>query len=159
MNTEQFGARRTSQPAMTENQRSGHTRIDARDAADLHEGTNVPGEFRPLTEDLEATQLAVTFVCVPPHTDFERGTGHVHDAVEELYLISRGTLTMRCGDEILRLTAPSAVRVDPQTPRSHRNEGDDPVEMWAVSPWIARSDSTKLPGFWAPSENAERRLR
>jgi mannose-6-phosphate isomerase-like protein (cupin superfamily) len=101
------------------------------------------GEFRQLTEAIGASQLAVTFVRVPAHTDFERGTGHIHEEIEELYLVTRGTLTMRCGEDVLSLRAPAAVRVDPQTPRSHRNEGDEPVEMWAVSRWIARSDLNK----------------
>lgn len=137
----------------------GYQQVDAEAVDDLHEGTDVPGEFRPLTDELGARQLAATFIRVPPHTDFERGTAHIHEHLEELYLISRGTLTMRCGDDVLRLQAPAAVRVAPQTPRSHRNEGDEPVEMWAVSPWMDISDSTKLPGFWDPSPHAERRPR
>lgn len=137
----------------------GYRHVDPDEVDDLHEGSDVPGEFRPLTEALGARQLAATLVRVPPHTDFERGTAHIHQQLEELYLISRGTLTMRCGDDVLVLKAPAAVRVDPQTPRSHRNEGDEPVEMWAVSPWMTHSDSTKLPDFWDPSPNAERRSR
>ena len=139
--------------------RDGYRQVDPDSVEDLHDGTDTPGEFRPLTEALDARQLAVTLVRVPPHTDFECGTAHTHEQLEELYLISRGTLTMRCGDDVLVLTAPAAVRIDPQTPRSHRNEGDEPVEMWAVSPWMEQSDSTKLPGFWAPSPDAERRRR
>lgn len=139
--------------------RLGYRQVDPDVVDDLHEGTDIPGEFRPLTEALDARQLAATLVRVPPHTDFERGTAHTHEHLEELYLISRGTLTMRCGDDVITLTAPAAVRVDPQTPRTHRNEGDEPVEMWVVSPWLATSDSSKLPDYWAPSPNAERRMR
>jgi mannose-6-phosphate isomerase-like protein (cupin superfamily) len=112
----------------------GYAHVAPDSVADFHDGTDVPGEFRQLTDALGARQLAVTFVRVPPHTDFERGTAHVHERIEELYLISRGTLTMRCGDDGLHLSAPVAVWVDPETPRSHRNEGDEPVEMLAVSP-------------------------
>lgn len=137
----------------------GYAVVDPETVTDFHDGTDVPGEFRQLTDALGARQLAVTFVRVPPHTDFERGTAHVHEQIEELYLVTRGTLTMRCGPDVLRLSAPAAVRVDPQTPRSHRNEGDEPVEMWAVSPWIERSDSTKLPDFWDPSPLAQRSTR
>ena len=139
--------------------RAGYRHVDPDAVDDLHEGTDTPGEFRSLTEALGSRQLAATLVRVPPHTDFERGTAHTHEHLEELYLISRGTLTMRCGEDVLTLTAPVAVRVDPQTPRTHRNEGDEPVEMWAVSPWMETSDSTKLPNFWTPSPNAERRTR
>ena len=40
---------------------------------------------------------------------------------------------MRFGDEVRKVSAGSVVRVAPRTPRSHRNEGDEPVELWAVS--------------------------
>ena len=91
---------------------------------------------------------------MPPHSDFEQGTGHFHDEVEELYLVVRGTLTMRFGDEIRTVRAPSAVRVAPTTPRSHRNEGDEPVELWAVSRRIDHGDATKLDDFWEASPEA-----
>ena len=139
--------------------RDGYRHVDPDAVDDLHEGTDVPGEFRPLTEALGARQLAATLVRVPPRTDFERGTAHTHQHLEEIYLVSHGTLTMRCGGDVIVLQAPAAVRVDPQTPRSHRNEGDEPVEMWVVSPWMEGSDSAKLSGFWEPSPDAHRRLR
>ena len=124
------------------------------DAEDTYAGSDVPGEFRRLTNLLECSQLAVTLIRVPPHSDFEQGTGHFHDEIEELYLVTRGTLTMRFGDEIRTVSAPAAVRVAPTTPRSHRNEGDEPVEMWAISPRLGRSDSTKLDDFWEASPEA-----
>jgi mannose-6-phosphate isomerase-like protein (cupin superfamily) len=134
----------------------GYAVVDPNQVENFHDGTDIPGEFRQLTEALGARQLAVTFVRVPAHTDFERGTGHIHEEIEELYLVTRGTLTMRCGEDVLSLRAPAAVRVDPQTPRSHRNEGDEPVEMWAVSRWMERSDSTKIDDFWDASPEAGR---
>ncbi len=85
------------------------------------------------------------------HTDFERGVGPFREELEEIYLISRGTLTMRCAEDVMHISAPTAVRVDPNTPRSYRNEGDDPVEMWVVSRLLRYSDSTKVPGFWSAS--------
>ena len=121
---------------------------------DAYAGTDVPGEFRRLTAALDCEQLAVTLIRVPPHSDFEQGTGHFHDEVEELYLVTRGTLTMRFGDEVRPVSAPAAVRVAPRTPRSHRNEGDEPVEMWAVSTRIDEPDSVKLDDFWEASPDA-----
>ena len=124
------------------------------DADDAYAGTDVPGEFRHLTQVLGAEQLAVTLIRVPPHSDFEQGTGHFHDEIEELYLVTRGTVTMRCGDDIHRVTAPAAVRVAAETPRSHRNEGDETVELWAISIQLGRDDATKLDDFWAASPEA-----
>jgi mannose-6-phosphate isomerase-like protein (cupin superfamily) len=128
--------------------------VDPDDAQDHYAGSDVPGEFRSLTESLGCSQLAVTLIRVPPHSDFEQGTGHFHDEIEELYLVTRGTLTMRFGEEVRTVSAPAAVRVAPTTPRSHRNEGDEPVEMWALSRRLGRSDSTKLDDFWEASPQA-----
>jgi mannose-6-phosphate isomerase-like protein (cupin superfamily) len=133
---------------------SDYAIADADAVDDVYEGTDVPGEFRRLSGALGCEQLAVTMIRVPPHSDFEQGTGHFHDEVEELYLVMRGTLTMRFGDDVRAVRAGSAVRVAPRTPRSHRNEGDEPVEMWAISRRIDRSDATKIDDFWAASPDA-----
>jgi mannose-6-phosphate isomerase-like protein (cupin superfamily) len=128
--------------------------VNPNEVRNFYAGTDVPGEFRRLTEALDCEQLAVTLIRVPPHSDFEQGTGHFHDEVEELYLVTRGTLTMRFGDEVHRVSAPAAVRVAPKTPRSHRNEGDEPVDMWAVSRRLDHGDATKLDDFWEASPDA-----
>jgi mannose-6-phosphate isomerase-like protein (cupin superfamily) len=136
---------------------SGYEIVDPDAVEDVYAGTDVPGEFRSLTGALGCEQLAATLIRVPPHSDFEQGTGHFHDEVEELYLITRGTLTMRFGDDIHRVTAPAAVRVAPSTRRSHRNEGDEPVDMWAISRSIDHGDATKIDDFWGASPDASQR--
>ena len=135
----------------------GFAVVAADDVDDLYAGTDVPGEFRPLTKALGAQQLAATLIRIPPHSDFEQGTGHFHDEIEELYIVARGSLTMRFGDEVRTVGAGSAVRVAPGTARSHRNEGDEPVELWAVSRQAARGDATKIDAFWDPSPDAATR--
>ena len=130
------------------------TVVGADDVEDHYAGSSVPGEFRRLTDALGAEQVAVTLIRVPPHSDFEQGTGHYHDDQEEVYIVTRGTLTMRFGDEIRPVAAGSAVRVAAKTPRSHRNEGDEPVELWAVSRRQGEGDATKLDGFWEASPEA-----
>ena len=133
---------------------SDYAIVDPDDVKDAYAGSDVPGEFRRLTRALGAEQLSATLIRVPPHSDFEQGTGHYHDEVEELYLITRGTLTIRFGDEVREVRAPSAVRVPPRTPRSHRNEGSEPVDMWAISRKIDHGDATKIDDFWEPSPQA-----
>jgi mannose-6-phosphate isomerase-like protein (cupin superfamily) len=128
--------------------------VAADDVEDFYAGTDVPGEFRRLTGALGSEQIALTLIRVPPHSDFEQGTGHYHDATEELYIVTRGTLTMRFGDDVHEVDAGHAARVAPRTPRSHRNEGDEPVEMWAISRKSDRSDSTKIDEFWEASPQA-----
>jgi mannose-6-phosphate isomerase-like protein (cupin superfamily) len=133
---------------------SDHSVVRADDVDNAYDGTDVPGEFRPLTRALDTEQLAVTLIRVPPHCDFEQGTGHFHDEVEELYIVARGALTMRFGDEIEQVGPGAVARVAPATARSHRNEGDEPVEMWAVSRRIAHGDATKIDDFWEASPEA-----
>ena len=133
---------------------SDYAIVDPDEVDNVYEGGDVPGEFRRLTDALDCEQLAVTLIRVPPHSDFEQGTGHYHDEVEELYLVTRGTLTMRFGDDVRAVGPGSAVRVAPRTPRSHRNEGDEPVEMWAISRRLERGDATKIDDFWEASADA-----
>jgi mannose-6-phosphate isomerase-like protein (cupin superfamily) len=132
----------------------GFAIVDPDQVEDHYAGTDVPGEFRRLSGPLGCEQIAATLIRVPPHSDFEQGTGHYHDEIEELYLVTRGTLTMRFGDEVRRVSAPAAVRVAARTPRSHRNEGDEPVELWAVSRQLGKHDATKLDEFWEASPDA-----
>jgi len=128
--------------------------VRADDVPDHYAGGDVPGEFRRLTDALRAEQLSITLIRVPPHSDFEQGTGHFHDRTEELYVVTRGTLTMRFGDEVQAVSAGSVARVAPTTRRSHRNEGDEPVEMWAVSRSDGMGDAHKLDDFWEASPDA-----
>jgi mannose-6-phosphate isomerase-like protein (cupin superfamily) len=131
--------------------------VDPDTVDDPYAGTDVPGEFRRLTDLLGCDQLSVTLIRVPAHSDFEQGTGHFHQDVEELYLVTRGMLTMRFGDDVRQVRAPAAVRVANRTPRSHRNEGDEDVEMWAVSRKIEHGDATKIDEFWEASPQARQK--
>jgi hypothetical protein len=63
---------------------------------------------------------------------------------------------MRFDDDVHTVTAPAAVRVAPGTARSHRNEGAEPVELWAVSRQIDHRDATKIDDFWDASPDARR---
>jgi mannose-6-phosphate isomerase-like protein (cupin superfamily) len=131
-----------------------YTIVKADEAEDAYAGSDVPGEFRSLKKELGAEQVAVTLIRIPPHSDFEQGSGHSHEQLEEIYILTRGTLTMRFDEEIEQVTAGSVVRVAPGTVRSHRNEGDEPAEVWAVSQRIEERDSNKVEDFWGPSAEA-----
>lgn len=136
---------------------SDYTIIDPTAADDVYEGSDVPGSFRPLGEACEAEQLALTLIQVPAHSDFEQGTGHFHEEIEEVYILARGTLTMRFGDDVQRVSAPAVVRVAPRTKRSHRNEGDEPVDMYAISRALGHGDATKIDDFWEASPDASQK--
>jgi mannose-6-phosphate isomerase-like protein (cupin superfamily) len=127
---------------------SDYSIVRADEVENPYAGSDVPGEFRSLKDALEAQQVAVTLIRVPPHSDFEQGTGHFHEKLEEIYIVARGKLTMRFDDAVEEVAAGSVVRVSPGVTRSHRNEGEEPVEIWAVSRKIDEKDATKVEGFW-----------
>lgn len=141
----------------TDEEPSDYAIVDPDEVEDFYAGSEVPGEFRRLTDALGGEQLSATLIRVPAHSDFEQGYGHFHDEVDELYLVTRGTLTMRFGEDIRTVSAPAAVRVASQTRRSHRNEGPELVEMWAISRKVAHSDATKVDDFWEASPQASQR--
>jgi uncharacterized cupin superfamily protein len=132
----------------------GFAIVCADDVEDAYAGSDVPGEFRKLTDALGAEQLSVTLIRVPPHSDMEQSTGHTHSEIEELYIVAKGTITFRCDDDVEKVAAPAVVRVSPGTARSHRNESSEPVEMWAVSV-RGHKDATKIDDFWEPSPDAK----
>jgi mannose-6-phosphate isomerase-like protein (cupin superfamily) len=132
----------------------GFAIVRADDVDDAYAGSDVPGEFRKLTDALGAEQLSVTLIRVPPHSDMEQSTGHTHSEIEELYIVAKGTITFRCDEDIEKVAAPAVVRVSPGTARSHRNEGEEPVEIWAVSV-KGHKDATKLDDFWDASPEAK----
>jgi mannose-6-phosphate isomerase-like protein (cupin superfamily) len=132
----------------------GFAIVRADEVDDAYAGSDVPGEFRKLTDALGAEQLSVTLIRVPPHSDMEQSTGHTHSEIEELYIVAKGTITFRCGEHVEKVSAPSVVRVSPGTARSHRNEGEEPVEIWAVSV-MGHRDATKIDDFWEASPEAK----
>ena len=124
------------------------------DAEDAYAGSDVPGEFRRLTDALGAEQLSVTLIRIPPHSDMEQSTGHTHSEIEELYIVAKGTITFRCDEQVEEVEAPAVVRVSPGTARSHRNEGDEPVDLWAISPRSDGDGGHKIDAFWEASPEA-----
>jgi mannose-6-phosphate isomerase-like protein (cupin superfamily) len=135
---------------------NGYSIVRADEVEDSYADSEVPGEFRSLKEALGAEQVAVTLIRVPPHSDFEQGSGHFHEELEEIYIVTRGSLTMRFEAEVEEVEAGSVVRVAPGTTRSHRNEGEEPVEIWAVSRKIEDQDATKVEDFWEATPSSQR---
>src|SRR3954449_10606019 len=136
---------------------SDYSIVRGDEAKDAYADSDVPGEFHSLTDALGAEQVAVTLIRIPPHSDFEQGSGHRHSEIEEIYLVTRGALTMRFGEKVETVEAGTAVRVAPQTVRSHRNEGEEPVEMWAISRQSESDGGEKVDEFWEASPEAAQR--
>jgi mannose-6-phosphate isomerase-like protein (cupin superfamily) len=64
---------------------------------------------------------------------------------------------MRLGDDVHKVGPGTVVRVAPGMPRSHRNQGDEPVDMWAVSRRLDHGDAVKIDESWEASPDAAQR--
>jgi hypothetical protein len=53
---------------------SAYSIVRADEVEDSYADNDVRGEFHSLKEALEAEEVAVTLIRVPPHSDFEQGT-------------------------------------------------------------------------------------
>jgi mannose-6-phosphate isomerase-like protein (cupin superfamily) len=110
-----------------------------------------PGEMRMMTSALGAEQVAFTYRRMPEHTGGKGSYGHRHKEQEEIYFVASGTLQFKLGDDIVDVTAGTAVRVPPETWRSVWNDEAEDAELIIVSkvvPGGSRDDAEYLEDFW-----------
>jgi hypothetical protein len=62
---------------------SGYSIVKADEVENPYANSEVPGEFRSLKEALGSGQVSVTLIRVLPHSDFEQGNGHHHQAAQQ----------------------------------------------------------------------------
>jgi quercetin dioxygenase-like cupin family protein len=74
--------------------------------------------------------------------------GHRHREQEEVYVVVRGTVTIKLGDDLVDLREWDAVRVAPATERG-LEAGPDGAEVLAFgAPSNENRDAEMLPTFW-----------
>ena len=146
-------AQRVQRPPLTD-----YAIVAADDVDDFYAGSDVPGEFRRLTDALGSEQVAVTLIRVPPHSDFEQGTGHYHDEIEELYIVTRGH-----ADHALRRRGRARSRAGRRcaSPRGRRartaTRATSPSSCGRSRASSRRVDATKIDDFWEASPAAAQR--
>jgi uncharacterized cupin superfamily protein len=77
--------------------------------------------FRKIRSALGVQAFGVNAIVLPPGYESRR---HYHERQEELYVVLRGMIEMRLGDETRLLGPGGLARVDPGTVRSLRNASD-----------------------------------
>ncbi len=128
------------------------TREDAFDAMKEYPGF---GEMRFYTQAADAEQVAITWRAMPPGTGGRGSYGHRHADQEEIYLVIRGTLTFKVGDDVFEVGPHTAVRVASDAFRSVHNDSDDEAEMVICSVRVeGAEDQTEMTegDFWAEAE-------
>ena len=115
----------------------GYAIVHPDDVADSYADSKVPGEFRRLTDALEATSSPSRSSGSPPTPTSSRAPATTTRRSRSVYLVTRGTLTMRFFDAIETGPAPAAGRVAPGTSRSRRYDYDEGREV----PFCSNLDS------------------
>lgn len=132
---------------------SDHTVMRSSDAPDF--SGDAPGAFLGYARPMGAEEIAFNvrvlepgMTNVPPGEDPTRG--HSHPAIEELYYVVEGEVTVKCGDDVERLGPRDAVLIPRGVAHMARNEGDAPAVLAMVSPRMEdpRGGSVWHDGFW-----------
>jgi mannose-6-phosphate isomerase-like protein (cupin superfamily) len=101
-------------------------------------------ESRFAARDLDAEQTGVAYHRFRPGK--RQGFAHRHEAVEEVYVVIRGSGRMKLGDDIIELEPLDAIRVSPEVTRQFE-AGPDGIEVLAFGPRRA-DDGEAVHGWW-----------
>jgi len=133
---------------------SDYTVLRAADAPD-YTGEH-PGAFLGYARPMASEQLAVNvrvlepgMAHMPPGGDPTRG--HSHRTIEEIYFVLDGELTIKLGDDVLKLGPRDAVLIPAGTPRSTRNDSDSEAAFLMISTKVddIRAETVGHEEFWA----------
>jgi mannose-6-phosphate isomerase-like protein (cupin superfamily) len=91
------------------------------------------GEMRSFTRAAGCDQVALTWRQMPSGTGGKGSYGHRHPGQDEVYLVIRGTVQFKLGDDVVEVGPRTAVRVGGDVFRSVHNEGPEEAELVIVS--------------------------
>ena len=109
-------------------------------------------ELRVLRDVLGCENIGISYLRFGPGWRMTRG--HRHPAGEEVYVLVEGRARIKVDDEILELTAPSAIRVPGRRWRAIRAEGDEAAVFVVASYPIDDPDATEFERDFWPTDNA-----
>jgi quercetin dioxygenase-like cupin family protein len=117
---------------------------DVTDAAAGQEFSAVQ-EARFARRDLEATDTGLALQYFKPGC--RQAFAHRHDQAEEIYVVLRGSGTIKLDDETVQIGPLDAIRVAPQVTRGFA-AGDDGLEVLVFGPHHERDGELVTEGFW-----------
>ena len=132
-----------------------YTVLRAGDAPDFTQGKDPGHEFRGYGA-LGSEQVSLNVIVLEPGASHKvpgmpDSTGHSHEGIDELYIVTEGELTLKLDDEELVLGPLDAVRIAPEVKRATRNTSDAPTTVIMTSPKMhdPRGQTEFHEGFWA----------
>jgi mannose-6-phosphate isomerase-like protein (cupin superfamily) len=125
-------------------------RQDAIDYMAEYEGF---GEMRSYTGPIDAEQIAFTWRQMPARTGGRGSYGHRHLTQEEIYFVTRGTVTFKVGGDEFEAGPETAVRIAPAAVRSIHNDTDEVAEVVLCSVRVddLEAEVETVDGFWPES--------
>jgi mannose-6-phosphate isomerase-like protein (cupin superfamily) len=125
-------------------------------AADAPDYTgDAPGAFIGYGRPMGAEQIALNVRVLAPHTTHvppggDPAWGHSHRTIEEIYFVLEGELTMKLGDDVVKLGPRDAVLIPATTTRAVRNDTDAEAAFALISVKVEdlRAESVPQEGFW-----------
>jgi mannose-6-phosphate isomerase-like protein (cupin superfamily) len=129
-------------------QMSDFTVVNLREVEDMApKGGMSPGmEARFARVPLELEQSGLSYFKVAP--DYRTGFGHTHSEQEEVYLVIRGSLVVKVGDEEKELREWDAIRIAPGATHSFAG-GPDGAEIVAYgAPNTENKDADLIKDWW-----------
>ena len=128
----------------------GYKVVERGDADDWMAAYPGFGEMRSYTRALDNQEVALTWRVMPPGTGGKGSYGHRHKNQEEVFLVLRGKVHFKLGDDVFEAGPNTAVRVDTDVFRSIHNDGPDEAEL-IICAKRAQGDEAedeKLDEFW-----------
>lgn len=132
---------------------SEYTVMRAADAPDFT--GDAPGAFFGYGHPMGSGQIAFNLRVLEPGTTHmppggDPTAGHSHATIEEIYFVLEGEVTLKLGDDEVKLGPRDAVLIPAATPRATRNQGDVTAALAMVSIKVAdqRAESNFQEGFW-----------
>jgi mannose-6-phosphate isomerase-like protein (cupin superfamily) len=127
---------------------SGYTIVNLKEVEDQAEnfGLSPDLEARFARVALDAELIGLTYQRLAPNLRIP--WGHTHKTQEEVYVVLRGQLRMKLGDEVKELGPWDAVRISKETMRG-LEAGPDGVELLAIGAPGGPGDAEIEQGWWS----------
>jgi mannose-6-phosphate isomerase-like protein (cupin superfamily) len=136
-------------PEMTAHQTAkGYSVATREQALDFMAGYPGYGEQRWYSDRLATEQVSFSWRRMPPGTGGRGSYGHRHPGQEEIYLVVRGTVTFKVGDDVFEAGPQTAVRMSGDEFYAVHNDSDDEAELVILSTRLSEPPTEKQDEFW-----------
>ena len=128
-----------------------YTHKNLGDVQDMAPQFGMPPEMqaRFAREPMGLERVGLTYFRLAP--GFRIPFGHRHENQEEVYVVIKGSVRMKVGDDVVELDTLDAVRVPGDTFRNMEG-GPEGAEVLAFGERAGEEQSEMVPGWWSDGD-------